>query len=623
MTRTALALLLLPLLLSAPARSAPPKPVLPPRTAAVEIVEVSDFECPFCSRAQPTLESLRKRYGKAVSFRFIHQPLPFHTRAEPAARAAEAARRQNRFEPMKRLLYERQMALTDDDLMGYAKELKLNVKKFAKDFADPTIAELVQRDIKIATALGATGTPTFFINGLMLRGAQPVEVFQEAIDAELAARATPKTAGPTWIQERTLANHPVLHGFVYGGVEPSVTPPPAAAQDMSVYAAKVDPTRDGILGPLHAPVTAVVFTGYQCPFCKKLEPTLAALQSKYNDKLRIVIKHNPLPFHSNGRLFASAAICARIAGPKAFADMHQALMAIDDPAASDINGITNLASAIGLDAAEFQACLNAPGTAQRLAADMDLAGSVTARGTPNTFINGVKLTGAKPIEAFTSVIDQALLDAQKHLAAGVPLEALYDKLIVDGKVFELLDSQTKTFSHSPMPLLGDPTASIRLSLFVDFQCPFSERVFGVLDDLVQAGKGRVAVELRHFPLSFHQRAREFALASLCANDQGRAWEFARSLFENAKQDDPLAEAALASGVDLASLNRCVAAETHVGLIDRDLAEGIAAGVKGTPTAYLNGRKWNPTGGFSAEQLESTLDRYFPVSGPKPTPTPHP
>jgi len=615
MTRIALALLVLPLLLSTPARSAAPKPVMPPRTAAVEIVEVSDFECPFCSRAQPTLETLRERYGKAVTFRFIHQPLPFHTRAEPAARAAEAARRQGRFEPMKRLLYERQQALTDDDLMAHAKELKLNVKKFAKDFADPTIAELVQRDIKIATALGATGTPTFFINGVLLRGAQPAEAFQEHIDAELAARPTPKTAGPKWILERTLANNPDLHGFVYGGVEPSATPPPVSDQDMTVYAAKVDPNRDGILGPLHAPVTAVIFTGYQCPFCKKLEPTLAALQAKYTDKLRIVIKHNPLPFHSNGRLFASAAICARAVTPKAFAAMHQALMAIDDPAGSDVDAVARLASTIGLDVTAFRACLDAPATAAQLAADMELASNVTARGTPNTFINGVKLTGAKPMDAFIFFIDKSLVEAQKLLAANVPLEALYDKTIADGKVFEILDAQINAFSRSSMPVLGDPAAPIRLSLFVGFQCPFSQRVFGALDDLVQAGKGRVAIELRHFPLDFHKRSREFALASLCANDQGRAREFARTLFDNVDQDDPLADAALASGVDLASLNRCIAAETHAGLIDRDLAEGQAAGVKGTPTAYLNGRKWSPTGGYSAEQLESTLDRYFPVSGP--------
>jgi protein-disulfide isomerase len=623
MTRSALTLLVLPLLLAAPALSAPPKAVLPPRAAAVELVEVSDFECPYCSRVQPTLESLRKRYGKALSFRFVHQPLPFHTRAEPAARAAEAARRQNRFEPMKRLLYERQKALSDDDLMAYAKELKLNVKMFAKDFADPTIAALVQRDIQIANALGATGTPTFFINGVKVRGAQSFEIFQDAIDAELAARPTPKTAGPKWIQERTLANNPDLHGFLYGGVEPTPTPAATAAEDMTVYAVKVDPAGDAILGPLHAPVTAVVFTGYQCPFCKKLEPTLAALQSHYGDKLRIVIKHNPLSHHANGELFAAAAICARAFSPNAFADMHQALMGIDEPISANVDTVTQLAATIGLDVTAFQACLDAPATAQELAADMDLAGDVGAGGTPITFINGVKVMGAKSIEAFARVIDTALIETQKHLGANVPLEALYDRIIANGKVFETLDSRVNMFSPSALPVLGDPSAPIRLTLFVSFGSEFSQRLVRQIDDLVRAGKGRVAIELRHFPFGWHEHGDAFALASICARDQGRAWEFTRSLFDNIGQDDPLVAAARSSAVDLDPLHRCIASETTQARLDRDLADARVASVRSTPAVFINGRKWSPANGYSAKQLEKDLDRYFPVSGPKPTPTPLP
>src|SRR5690606_14908791 len=95
------------------------RPAIGPSSAPVTIVEFSDFQCPFCSRAQPTLLELQKRYPSDVRIVFRHLPLDFHNQAFDAAVAAEAAHEQGRFDTYHRLLFENQKALSRKDLVEY------------------------------------------------------------------------------------------------------------------------------------------------------------------------------------------------------------------------------------------------------------------------------------------------------------------------------------------------------------------------------------------------------------------------------------------------------------------------------------------------------------------------
>lgn len=156
-----------------------------PDTAKVTIVEWSDFQCPFCSRVNPTISQLMADYGDNLRVAFKHNPLPMHNRALPAAIAAEAAGKQGKFWEMHDLLFANARDLTDENFEKWAKEIGIDVEQFKKDMADPALKKKVLDQQSQGSNLGARGTPAFFINGRFLSGAQPVDAFKAIIDEEL------------------------------------------------------------------------------------------------------------------------------------------------------------------------------------------------------------------------------------------------------------------------------------------------------------------------------------------------------------------------------------------------------------------------------------------------------
>lgn len=153
--------------------------------APVTIVEWSDFQCPFCSRVEPTLDRIEKEYGDRVRFVFKHMPLSIHPQAGAAHAAAEAAHRQGRFWEMHDRIFENPRDLRRETLEGYAAEIGLDMDRFRKDVASEDVSRRIDEDIKQAGQLGVTGTPAFFINGKFLSGAQPFPAFKKSIDEAL------------------------------------------------------------------------------------------------------------------------------------------------------------------------------------------------------------------------------------------------------------------------------------------------------------------------------------------------------------------------------------------------------------------------------------------------------
>jgi len=166
---------------------APEGPSRGPEDAPVTIVEFSDFQCPYCRRAQPVIERLLERYEGHVRLVYRHLPLDsIHPRAQAAAEASACAAAQDAFWPYHDKLFENAKALERDDLVGYAEELGLDTDQFAQCVEERRFREQVAADAAAAQQAGITGTPAFVVNGLLISGAQPVEEFAEVIDAELA-----------------------------------------------------------------------------------------------------------------------------------------------------------------------------------------------------------------------------------------------------------------------------------------------------------------------------------------------------------------------------------------------------------------------------------------------------
>jgi protein-disulfide isomerase len=155
--------------------------------APIQIVEFSDFQCPYCSQAAETVREVEKRYGDKVSVVYRHFPLPMHAQAHRAAEASQCANDQGGFWAFHDALFADQKAWTDDDLKGYAKSTGLDVKRFNKCLESGQHVATVDDDMAAGHRAGMGGTPGFYINGIVVSGSRPVEEFAEIIDRELAA----------------------------------------------------------------------------------------------------------------------------------------------------------------------------------------------------------------------------------------------------------------------------------------------------------------------------------------------------------------------------------------------------------------------------------------------------
>ena len=157
-----------------------------PENATVTVIEFSDFECPFCGKAAPTVKQVKEQYGDRIRFVYKHFPLPSHSTAPKAAEAAECAGDQGKFWEMHDKMFANQKALFPNSLKGYAKDIGLNTTAFNNCLDSGIMASRVQSDQQEGNTFGVKATPTFFINNRKIEGAQPLSAFQSAIESELA-----------------------------------------------------------------------------------------------------------------------------------------------------------------------------------------------------------------------------------------------------------------------------------------------------------------------------------------------------------------------------------------------------------------------------------------------------
>jgi len=168
--------------------SADDDPFLGPEDAAVTIIQFAEFQCPYCGRAKEAIDQLMAKYPKDVRVVFRDFPLGFHDRAVPAAVAANCAGEQDNYWGMYNALMSNQRALAESDLREHAIALNLDLAAWTKCRADPAQEAEVMKDLEDGSKVGVTGTPAFFINGIMLSGAQPYSAFEEIVERELANR---------------------------------------------------------------------------------------------------------------------------------------------------------------------------------------------------------------------------------------------------------------------------------------------------------------------------------------------------------------------------------------------------------------------------------------------------
>jgi protein-disulfide isomerase len=590
-------------------------PAKGPADALVTIVESSDFECPFCRRAAPTLKQLEDQYKGKVRFVFKHNPLPFHARATPAANAAEEARAQGgdaKFWAMHDALFAA-ASLDEAAILQAAKDAGVDPARVKAAIDGNRYRDRLERDAKLVQSLGASGTPSFFINGRKLVGAQPLPAFQALVDEELRKAEELVRSGTPAAQVYAKitdagATAPV---FAPGGPDAGAAgpqappaPPPAAYRKVPVRAD--DPAR----GPADAKLTVVLFSDFQCPFCARVEPSIAELEKAYPGKIRIVWKHQPLSMHPNALPAALAAEAAREQGK--FWPMHDKLFASQQALSPD--AYRAAAKELGLDLRRFDQAVSAKKGEARIQEDQKLANEVGASGTPTMFFNCRQVIGAQPLPQLRAVADEELKKADQVLGAA-PAKSPYEKLCAANlAAAPAAPVPAAAVAPAPIelrpddPVRGNPKAPVTIVLFSDFQCPFCARVEPTLAEAERAYGDKLRVIWKHQPLSFHPNALPAARAAEAAREQGKFWPMHDRLFASQQELSPDTYERLAKelGLDLRRFKESVGSPKAVARIEEDQRLAARVGAQGTPTMFVNGEKVEGAVPFAT--LKAVIDR---------------
>ena len=612
--------------------------------AKVTVIEISDFQCPFCSRGAKTIAEVKANYKEDVRVLFINLPLSFHRDARPAAIAAYAAHRQGKFWEMHDKLFANSRELKPDNFTKWATELGLDLSRFAADLKDPALATQVDQDTAIANGLGVRGTPGFFVNGVNISGAQPFDKFKTIIDAELTKAndqigkgvAVADLHATMWKANNASLSANAIKWLIDREAPPvNAAPPPKAAEaekpaeDKTVWKVELhgkEPTQ----GAKDALVAMVIFTDFECPFCSRVRPTLKEVEKNYGEKVRMVFKNQPLPFHKQAFGAAEAGLCAHEQGK--FWQMEEQMFNNNrNLTAPELEGH---ARSVGLDLAKFKNCVTAHRYKQQILDDQEMADKVTATGTPAFFINGRKLSGAQPFSAFKALIDEEMKKAEALVAAGTAKGEVYGKSVANGKQNippPLLEKRINNFDYTGSPITGNKNAKVMIAVFKDFQCPFCGRVSAPLKQLVKDKPGQVAIVFKHFPLSnqcnpgmgsdMHPAACLAAYWSMAALDQGKFAAFEELVFNNmssmmpregdlasriAAQGENMKKYAGQIGMDVAKAEAYVKARKYESRIKKDISEAARANVRGTPAIYMNGRSYN--GPMSPAKMAATVEQ---------------
>jgi protein-disulfide isomerase len=378
-------------------------------------------------------------------------------------------------------------------------------------------------------------------------------------------------------------------------------------------------TKDPTWGNADAPVTIIEFSDFECPFCARVEGTLEALQQKYGpQRLRIVWKNDPLPFHSQARPAHEAAMMVfTLGGADAFWKFHHLALAHQRELSPD--NYLAWAVAAGVDGQRFQSAFasgqqsgeSSAKVSAKVSEDMALANQLGFGGTPAFSINGITLMGAQPGELFEEIIDNQLAAAKLLLSAGLPTSQVYAELCkrnAEAAASDAAEDDKAAEAHADEPerkqvaaptannpSKGDPKARVTVQIFSDFQCPYCLLVNPTLAQIEKDFPGRVRFVWRNFPLPFHDHA---ALAAEAAQEvfaqKGAAgfWQYHDRLFGaqdgSGQGRETLEKLAQEQGLAMKRFRAALDSHKHRAAVMADVVAATQAGIRGTPSFLING-----------------------------------
>ncbi len=342
------------------------------------------------------------------------------------------------------------------------------------------------------------------------------------------------------------------------------------------------------LGSARSPITIIAFLDFQCPYCARSTSVLKELTDLYPKELRLVIKNSPLNIHPDAKLLHEAAMAAAAQGK--FWEMYAALYTRQTKKI-DVDGLTQLAKSLGMNAEAFRRDLNSHRYLPLVERDRLEARALGVEYTPTFFVNGKKIEGFASFPMLKQAVDDELRKISPALlkVAGLPERRITDIDVTNA------------------PMRGTPGASVQIIEFADMQCPYCAKQVEALKSLVNAYPGKIAWYYKNYPLSFHPDSPLAHQALTAAKAQGKFWEMHDAIYANQasiKRND-LIRLAAQIGLDLAKFNADIDGLQYRNDIEKDKSDGEQLGVNGTPTMFINGRAI--TGIHTYAELQNIVD----------------
>lgn len=489
-----------------------------PEDAPVTIINFSDFQCPFSKRSTDAIERIMKNYDGKIRYVYKHFPLGFHKMAKPAALASIAAHQQGKFWEYYSAMFDDVKKIDADYIVSKAKDIGLDMKKFEIDRNSEQAGKIMQDDIALGSRFGVRGTPTLFINGYKVVGANIAKI-EELLVTQIAEGEKLKAKGIKNVYDELIKNG--LTKYI-----PPKRKPATVAQD--VFKVEI-PSHAPVWGNAEADVTLVLIDDFECPFCGRLYTTFEQIKKEYQGKIKIAFVQFPLKFHKKASPAAYAAIAAGKQGK--FWEMYSILFTKQKEwkAEQDLQKwFEDEAEILELDIQKFKNDMESASVKKIVEDDINFVESFGIRGTPGTFINGRFVSGALPYNSFKQVIDEELKKVEPLKEKGLAGNALYQEIIKNG-LSKIPRGESRNEKADPNkvyeikltgkePLKGKKTAPVTIIEFSEHQCPFCKKGASTVDELIKDYGGKVNLVFKHMPLSFHKEARPAALFTIAVKN---------------------------------------------------------------------------------------------------------
>ena len=517
--------------------------------SAVTLIEFTDFKCPYCAKMVGVLDQLVQSYPGKVRVIVKDFPLPSHPGSELAHEACLAAKAQGKYWEMYHLLFANQQRLQESDLLEYGKQLHLDMSKFESALKTHRYRTEIEDSRAEGIALGVTATPTFFLRGRKLTGAQTSEALRQQVEEAL------------------------------GLVTPSET-----KEAGSAAAALGLVTNSPARGSPDAVVSITEFADFQCPYCASARDALNQVLREYPHKVKLVFRSFPLDFHPDSMLAHRAALAAGEQGK--FWEMHDLIFSHQRAMKRD--DLFSMARSLDLDMDRFASDLQSEKVQREIDADLGDGKRQGVDGTPTFYIDGQQMVGAASVAEFESTITRALL------AKGIRP----DKAPVTAEA-----GPTRGPEHAPVTVLW----------YSDVTSPLAIAADRLMTQLLEAYPQQVRVVYKNRPLEFHHDAALAHQALVAAGAQGQFWPMHRALLAHqaALSATDLMGYAADLGLDTNKFLADLTGEASRDQVQSDVSQAREAGVNGVPVFVVNGTRVDGIQPFSSlkavvdEQIQKT------------------